>query len=270
MAIHKEDYEEPNCPFCTPDTFTPVPVGRILEKLDEYLNKKDFSGAEKHLLYWLGEAMETGDRRGALTILNEQIGLYRKTEQYEKGLSASEKALAFLRDLSLEKETVGGTTFLNVATFYKACDRLDFALDFYKKAQAVYESTLSSTDERLAGLYNNMSLALMDTGDTDTAEKLFQKALSVLEKNKDTELDQAITYLNLADLQERKSGAEAGENKINDYLEKAMSLFNTPTLKRDGYYAFVSEKCAPVFAYYGFFLYETELKNRAKEYYERT
>jgi hypothetical protein len=34
---------------------------RILSKLDEYLNKNDYSSAERHLKYWLTEAEQTGD-----------------------------------------------------------------------------------------------------------------------------------------------------------------------------------------------------------------
>ena len=40
--------------------------------------------------------------------------------------------------------------------------------------------------------------------------------------------------------------------------------------KRDGYYAFVCEKCASVFGYYGRFFYEKELTERARRIYERT
>ena len=36
----------------------------------------------------------------------------------------------------------------------------------------------------------------------------------------------------------------------------------------DGYYAFVCEKCASVFGYYGRFVYEGELLERARRIYE--
>ena len=55
------DYTDPICPFCT-DQFQkqppvhPIPISRVLEKLDEHLGRNDYSSAEKHLLYWLGEA----------------------------------------------------------------------------------------------------------------------------------------------------------------------------------------------------------------------
>ena len=40
--------------------------------------------------------------------------------------------------------------------------------------------------------------------------------------------------------------------------------------KRDGYYAFVCEKCASVFGYFGYFVYEKELEKRARDIYERS
>ena len=40
--------------------------------------------------------------------------------------------------------------------------------------------------------------------------------------------------------------------------------------KRDGYYAFVCEKCASVFGYYGRFFYDGELRARARGIYERS
>ena len=56
---------------------------------------------------------------------------------------------------------------------------------------------------------------------------------------------------------------------FEQYLEKAAALLDDPTLPRDGYYAFVCEKCAPTFDYYGWFLIADDLKERAKTIYER-
>ena len=53
------------------------------------------------------------------------------------------------------------------------------------------------------------------------------------------------------------------------YIEKAYELLNKDYLPRNGYYAFVCEKCAPIFGYYGRFFYNKELSDRAREIYER-
>ena len=49
----------------------------------------------------------------------------------------------------------------------------------------------------------------------------------------------------------------------------AGKLLDTESLPRNGYYAFVCEKCAPVFGYYGFLQTEQELNRRAREIHNR-
>lgn len=76
--VKKEDYEEPCCPLKMDLSAPPVPVGRVLEKLDGYLSRNDYIEAQRLLKYWYDEAVCVGDERGRLTLLNEQVGLYRK------------------------------------------------------------------------------------------------------------------------------------------------------------------------------------------------
>ena len=47
------------------------------------------------------------------------------------------------------------------------------------------------------------------------------------------------------------------------------ALLDRPGLPRDAYYAFVCEKCAPVFDYYGFFRTAQALRARAEAIHER-
>ena len=84
------------------------------------------------------------------------------------------------------------------------------------------------------------------------------------------ECDAAITYLNLADLTAAEKGAEEGEKEIEEYLDRAEALLEARKYESEGYYAFVCDKCAPVFTHYGRFFYGKELKARAEEIYERS
>ena len=59
----------------------------------------------------------------------------------------------------------------------------------------------------------------------------------------------------------------ACEQDVERCLDTALALRDTPSVPRDGYYAFVCEKCAPVFAHYGYFLADEDLRNRAKAIY---
>ena len=266
----KNDYEEPRCLLNMHPEVVRIPTGRVIEKLDAYLAKKDYDAAERHLRYWEREAAAGNDERGRLTVLNEEIGLYRKTEKEEECLRAISEALALAEAAEMEGTITYGTTLLNAATGYKAFGKAGEALVLYRKARTIYEAALSPEDARLGGLYNNMALALTACGDHGEARELYEKALAIMSKQENGALEVAITYLNMADLAAAEKGMEAAEETIGMYLEKAEALMDDASLPRDGYYAFVCEKCAPVFGYYGYFLAEKELMKRAEEIYERT
>ena len=51
--LRPEEYTEPVCPLDMEPSIAPVNQGRILEKLDGYLARKDYAAAERHLKYWL-------------------------------------------------------------------------------------------------------------------------------------------------------------------------------------------------------------------------
>ena len=73
----------------------------------------------------------------------------------------------------------------------------------------------------------------------------------------------------MAALTGAEKGVEDGDAAIRKCLDKAETLLNDPALPRDGYYAFVCEKCAPTFAYYGYYFTAKELEKRAAEIYGR-
>ena len=270
MNLLKEDYEEAACLLEKPCVSYHIDINRVINKLDEYLNKNDYAGAERHLDYWLAESEQNHDQHAELTILNEQIGLYRKTERKTEATDASERAIFLANEMKLRKTVTMATTLINAATAYKAFGKAKEALPLYEEAKEIYETLLPEGDKRLAGLYNNMALAVMETNDCQKAEDLFFKALDVLKNIRNGEAEQAITYCNLCDLAAARLGTEAAEKIIEQYLEEAENLLNTENLPKDGYYAFVCEKCAPTFDYYGYFAVKNELLKRAESIYERS
>ena len=270
-----EDYTDPICPFCTDQyqkepPVKSIPTGRVLEKLDEYFSRNDYVGAERHLLYWRGEATLGHDRRGAFLIANELMGLYRKLGRRDEAKREAQTALDLVAELGIANERSGGTALLNAATVYGAAGEAEQSLALFKKARDVLEKVLAPNDGLLAGLYNNTALTLVELGRFDEAEELYEKALAVMARVPGGEADAAITHLNLADLYAARDGMEAAEGRIADCIGRAAALLDTPALPRNGYYAFVCEKCAPTFGYYGYFLLEQTYKERAKEIYERT
>ncbi len=270
--LNKEDYEEPCCPLKmgVNNTVSLIPIRRITEKLDNNLEKKDFSGAEKLLKYWLLEAQNGNDLRGELAILNELIGLYRKTEKKEETKTAVTSALSVIKTAELDGSITAATTYLNIATALKSFDENQKALDFYGKAKEIYEKRLKSNDYRLSGLYNNMAIALTDEKEYRKAKKMYFKALEILKEFNIYNGEAAITYCNLADLIHKSKGPENGEKEIDEYLNKAYGLLTDKNNIHDGNFAYICEKCAPTFEYYGYFAYANELNIIARNYYERT
>lgn len=243
-----------------------IPIDRVLQKLDYYFSKNDYVGAENLLNYWFKEANSLGDEKGEFSVCNELVGLYRKTNQKEKALLTVDRVFNLIKKLKLDNEVSGATAKLNCATCYKAFGLIKESLTVFEQALSVYENCLDEFNEKKAGLYNNYALSLVEATFYDKAKLFYEKALKINEMHSN-ELDYAITLLNIANLVELTDG-ENGESKISELLEKAYSLLYNHE-KKDGYYAFVCEKCSSTFGYYGFFAYEKELKKQAELIYSK-
>ena len=264
----------------TTDMIRPVPQRRIIDKMDEYMSRRDYNGAERHLLYWLEEAKLGGDLQGQLMLRNELVGHYRK-------------ALELLRELDMENTITAGTTYVNIATACGAFGDHERAIRLFEKARAAYESSSQTETQLLGGLYNNMALTCTELGRCEEALALYEKAADLMGRVPDGELEQAITYLNMANTVEVQLGLEAGEQQINALVERAEELLEAKgeellgkgeaaltdgtdlrAMKQEerarlGYYAFVCEKCAPTFAYYGYFMTAESLTERSEELVKR-
>lgn len=257
-----------------------VPQQRIAEKLDDYMGRRDYAGAERHLLYWLEEARSLGDKRGELMVRNELVGHFRKTGNREQAFLHADAALRLVDELDFGNTLSAGTTYTNVGTAFNAFGENERSLQLFRKAASLYEGSAHTRPSLLGGLYNNMALVCVSLGRFSEADELYDRALKVMARVEHGELEQAITYLNQADLTVAKTLAEKGgdetsafadescEQAVEACLDKALSLLDTQSVPRDGYYAFVCEKCAPTFAHYGYFLADEDLRNRAKAIYE--
>lgn len=271
--LKREDYEEPNCPFCVDQYKSDKPIksidiNRMTAKLDEYLERDDFDSARRHLDYWQSEARFGNDLRGELAIQNELMGLNRRCKNREEADKAVARGLELVEEIGLQGTETSATTFLNVATVYNSFDEPERALEYYKKAEAIYES-VNVDKYKLGGLYNNMALAYGNAGKYGEAKKMFGKAIDLM-KELDNKLEEAISYLNLVDVIQAEIGEDGVSEEIDRYLDISEQLLTDKELKMDLYYAYVCDKCIPAFDYYGRFGIADELRKRVKEIYERT
>lgn len=254
---------------CSKEPIGTIPIMRIIDKIDDMFEKDDLQGARRVLEYWEQEAKALGDTKGLLEILSEQIGLYRKLGEREKGLEAVDEALAILACKGGAESVNDATIYLNCATTMKAFSRADEAIKYYEIAKQRYETSLPKDDYRLAGLYNNYATALCDLHRYEEGRKCYEKAIEVL-KNKGGFCEVAVSYVNLAHLvyDEAQVTEKDSDDEIDKLLEKAYECLNDESFEHDGNYAFVCSKCAPAFGFFGFFNEKAELEKRAKEIYE--
>lgn len=271
------------------EAIRPVPQQRIIEKMNEYMSRRDYAGAQRHLLYWLEEAELGSDLRGQLMLRNELIGHYRKTGQKDPAMECAGKALGLIAELGMEGTISAGTTYVNIATACNAFGEYERSMEMFRRARAAYESSGFTEPQLLGGLYNNMALTCTALGQYEEALELYEQALRIMADVPDGELEQAITCLNMANTVEAQLGMEQGEQKISELTERAEELLEAKSeellgredallsdgaavssLSREmrarlGYYAFVCEKCAPVFSYYGYFLAAERFADRSDQ-----
>lgn len=244
-----------------------IPTGRIFERLEALYAQREIEAAERHLCYWLAEAKAEGDLAGEYQMHNELMGHYRKNGRREEAIEHANAALSLLSPLGISDSVSGGVARLNAATVYKAFSMPEQSIVLFEKAKELLERLLPPDDPQLAGLYNNMGLCLVDLGRFAEARSLYEKAIAIMQKQPNGKPDVAITYLNLANLEEAERGLEESEGAIARLLDLAWENLTAPENKQDGYLAFVLEKCAPTFGYYGRFADEADLKQKSGELY---
>lgn len=243
---------------------------RMIRALDGYFAKNDYASAERLLLDRYAESERRGDLRMGIFVCNELMGLYRKRSDREQALRFSELAIAKTEAFGGAESVGGATTYLNAATVCKAFGMPERAIPLFERAERIYHASLPASDPRWGGLYNNMGLAFVDLGDYARARECYRNALSVMQSVANAQGERAITYLNLASAAEAEFGLSDGADEINAQMQCARRLLDDPSVVRDGNYAFVCEKCASVFGYYGDEEFALQLKERAEKIYAGT
>lgn len=275
--INDEDYKEPRCVLCNNNFYNPdseepdgrIEISRILAKEDSLYDELKYSEIETLLKYWEAEADSLKDRSGQLTMLSEQIGLFRKMKDKTKSMVVINKALKLLETSGLNDSPNAGTIYLNAATTLKAFNELDQAMPCYQKTQELYDKYLKPDDEKYGGLYNNMALAYVDLKQFDKAEELYNKALKIMSAIEGKQLEVAITYVNMAQLYFAWLDMEECIDKILDCMKKAYDNLVSDKVSQNGYWAFVASSCIPAFEQFGFDSYKETLQKKVDEIYGR-
>ncbi len=196
-------------------------IEQVLKQLDELFAQHKVDQVESFLLRRIDEAAGEGDTASLITLLNEIIGHYRETSEFDKSLASCREVLMLMNEAGLKGTVAYATTLLNVANACRAAGLLRESMAYYQEVRVIYEKELQPMDFRYASLYNNMSLLFQEMGDFESACDCLERALLIASRYEEARIEVAVTYTNLA----------ASQLKLGRYqeaiqnLQKAFSIF---------------------------------------------
>jgi len=234
----------------------------FIKELDGFYARNDLDGAQEFLKKNLDLCRREGNRAGLLTVLDECVGFYRQTGDEAAGMKAVNECFDLIGRMHLDAKTAG-TILLNCATTMKAFGKAGEAMKYYAEAEKKLTSALPGNDPLIAGLYNNMALALQDNGDIEKAEKCFIKALEITGENDSTALEYAVTCVNLAHL---RFDRDYLDKSVNELLDSAYNILSDDRFTSYPRYGFTCRKCAPSYGFFGRIADEKEISERGEKY----
>lgn len=196
-------------------------IYEIQKQLDQFYSQNQLNEAYQFLLEQTKIAMLQENDLLVLMLLNELMGYYRVTAQFQEGNIIAQQALKILQSRALDDTIHGATTYINIATLYRVQGKYLDALSLYKKSEGIYQQLLDEKDERYCAFYNNISLLYQEMGDYQNALIHEHKALKIISQIDDCEIETAITYINLSQMYFSLNEREKG----HIYLLKGIELF---------------------------------------------
>jgi tetratricopeptide (TPR) repeat protein len=198
-------------------------IQKILEKSDDLFNKGQAAEAVSYLETVLGQAKSEGDWQCELTVSNELMGYYRSLSKFETAWEHAVTAVEIITKYALDETLAGVTTFLNIANIYRAQGDIEQAMDLYRRVEEIYKKEGLTSDYRLGGLYNNMSVASLEAGNREDALRYGEAAAEVLAEIPNTADERATVFSNMATvlLQSPKPDFE----RVEFYLDRSLRIF---------------------------------------------
>ncbi|UTY39815.1 tetratricopeptide repeat protein [Allocoprobacillus halotolerans] len=155
-------------------------IPELQKQLDQLYATNQLDQAYAFLLEQINTAMEYQDDLAILFLLNEMIGYFRVTSQFQLGNQIATQILNILAMSGREQTIDGATSYINIATFYRVQGRYQEALDLYQKTEKIYQQYLLPNDELYSAFYNNLSLLYQEMGDIHQAITMQKKPYPLL------------------------------------------------------------------------------------------
>ena len=228
-----------------------VDIKRFIGAIDRLFAVNDIAGAEKLVETWKAEADALGDERGKLSIINEELGLSRRTGNKQKALAAVDEADALIKKLDLSEGASGATIYVNLATTLKAFGEAEKALSYYEAAESVYFSLGMDESFEYASLLNNRATAYSELKRYDEAENDFLISIDILKKLETHDGEIAVALINLAHAVYDRNDKDT--DRVEKLLDECWEYINSTRQVRDANYAFILSKCAPSLRYFNRF-----------------
>lgn len=219
-------------------------INGFIEELDSLYTERRINDVEPFFNESIEQAKKENDLAAQFTILNEMMGFFRDTSQFEKSIKACNDCIELMKKMGIEGTVDYATSLQNVANAYRAAGKLAESLEVYKEVFSIYNENIPSDDYRMASLNNNIALLYQEMNDFPMAVQHLKKALSIIEKIEGMDIEVATTYTNLAaSLIEINQASQA-----EDYLKKALEIFDRDEVKNFHYSgalcAMASVKCS--------------------------
>lgn len=208
-------------------------INVFFTKLDTLFQENRIAEVDPFLRASLEQAKEEEDYAAYISICNEMIGFYRSVSEFRKAYDAAEDVLLLMEELQMDHTEHFATTLLNTATAYRAAGNFKQAYVYYEQALRIYEGLIAPDDYRYAGLYNNMSILLEKMDRNEEAAAYAKKALAIIEKLEEGEMETATTLTNLALLSFKVSDYQEAQS----LLERALALFEKNGDRTDAHYS---------------------------------
>lgn len=215
-------------------------INQFIKTLDNLYDTKRLGEVEPFFDVSLLQAEEEHDNSAQFTILNEMMGFFRDTSQYEKSVKACHRCIDLMKKMGIEGTVDYATSLQNIANAHRAAGLLEESLKFYHQTFCIYEKNISPGDYRFASLNNNIALLYQEMGNFEKAVEHLEKALEIIKEIEGTEIEVATTYSNLG-----ASLLELGRvDEAVDYLEKSLSVYRRDEVKNFHYSAALSAMAA--------------------------
>ena len=147
-----------------------IDIQRFLSRIDSCFNRNDMKGARECIRFWENEARQANDDRGLLTVLNEAVGYYRRTQKKGKAMSAMRESLSLVEKLGLTRTLSGSTIYINAATTLSFFGSEEEGLELYDEAAQCFIAENKTETYEYAALLNNKAGTLNALKRYDEAE----------------------------------------------------------------------------------------------------